>query len=379
MTEDTAAEVHSTDEAPTEGNVPFAQDILDTASLDIPADPDSAAFSEALQLLRPNYPDRTAYNFMVADQLARRSVAPNSVNVRVIGKWGNANSVSADVKAWYAGLASRLSANHAKVPEAVQRGANTLIEQMWALVTKAVKEPALQQITSLKADLATATEELAIANQRLKDLTDELEETKSEGARATDELWAKIHDSAARVADLYAQVTQLQESISQKALEHQQELRAQAGKYEEQMLSERRAHQDEIRAAAADLAAANGRINQERDRLDAATQSHALAIDRYRQDVKEANQRADAAAVATRQAEEKIDSLKEQIATGAIREARAQQEFATVRAGLEAKVLEKEHELTLANHAKEKAFIRVEEVERQLEVTRHMAPEKPGK
>ncbi|MDO9099662.1 MAG: DNA-binding protein [Caldisericota bacterium] len=347
--------------------MPFAQDMLETASLDLPADPDAPEFSAALQLLRGQYTDRTAYNFMVADQLAKRSVSPNGLNVRLAGKWGNANAVTADVRAWYAGLAKRLSANHAKVPEAVQRGANTLLEQMWTLVTTAVQEPALQQINALQAELSAATEKLASANQRMEVLTEEFEVAKAEGARVAEDLQTQLQSSTAHVVDLASQVNQLRESISQAAIEHQQELRAQAARYEEQMLAERRAHQDEVRAAAADLAAANGRINQERDRLDAAAREHALAIDRYRQDVKEANQRAEAAAVATRQAGEQIDALKDQIATGAIREARAQQDFATERAALEARAVEKDHALKLAAIEHERVLGRVKELEAALQ------------
>lgn len=358
--EEASAEAEGHEEA-VEVRAPFSA-LLDPAQLDLPADPDSDEFAAALQQLKAQYSERSAYNFMVADQLAKRGVAPNGMNVRLAGKWGNANAVTADVKAWYAGLAIRLSAEHAKVPEAVRRGANELIEQMWSLLSQAVQGPATKKLQALEEELATTTAQLAEERTRAEKLAQDVQAIADEAAEKIVANEQEIAALSAKAEDLAGQVTQLRESIAQAALAHQQEMRTQASGYESQMLTERRALQEEARAAASEAAAANARLQQERTRLDTATQSHALAIDKFRQDVKEANQRADAASAATAKAMVQIDCLKDQLAAAAIREARLQQDFSVERSDLSAQLLAKIHEADTASREREIANARVAEL-----------------
>lgn len=358
--EEASAEAEGHEEA-VEVRAPFSA-LLDPAQLDLPADPDSDEFAAALQQLKAQYSERSAYNFMVADQLAKRGVAPNGMNVRLAGKWGNANAVTADVKAWYAGLAIRLSAEHAKVPEAVRRGANELIEQMWSLLSQAVQGPATKKLQALEEELATTTAQLAEERTRAEKLAQDIQAIADEAAEKIVANEQEIAALSAKAEDLAGQVTQLRESIAQAALAHQQEMRTQASGYESQMLAERRALQEEARAAASEAAAANARLQQERTRLDTATQSHALAIDKFRQDVKEANQRADAASAATAKAMVQIDGLKDQLAAAAIREARLQQDFSVERSDLSAQLLAKIHEADTASREREIANARVAEL-----------------
>lgn len=358
--EEASAEAEGHEEA-VEVRAPFSA-LLDPAQLDLPADPDSDEFAAALQQLKAQYSERSAYNFMVADQLAKRGVAPNGMNVRLAGKWGNANAVTADVKAWYAGLAIRLSAEHAKVPEAVRRGANELIEQMWSLLSQAVQGPATKKLQALEEELATTTAQLAEERTRAEKLAQDVQAIADEAAEKIVANEQEIAALSAKAEDLAGQVTQLRESIAQAALAHQQEMRTQASGYESQMLAERRALQEEARAAASEAAAANARLQQERTRLDTATQSHALAIDKFRQDVKEANQRADAASAATAKAMVQIDGLKDQLAAAAIREARLQQDFSVERSDLSAQLLAKIHEADTASREREIANARVAEL-----------------
>lgn len=339
---------------------------LESASLDLPSDPEGPDFSAALQVLRPLYENRTSFNFMVCDQLAMRGVPPNGRNVQIASRWGNPAAIGADVKAWYAGLSTRLSSEHAKIPEAVKRGANGLFEQMWSLVLKAVQEPAQERINALHAELQGSIVELANAKERNEALATLAEETRLEGMKVADELKDKLSSAAVRVEVLDAQVRSLNDSISQAAVEHQRELRVVSAKYEEQMLGERRSHQDDLRRAAEDLAQANGLISKERDRLDAAAREHALAVDRFRQDVKEANQRADAAVLATAQAKGQVETLKDQVSAAEIRVARIEQE----RANLSARVAELARDLA-QSQANSKAHVgRIAELQEQLESSR---------
>lgn len=336
---------------------------LESASLDLPSDPEGPDFSAALQGLRPLYENRTSFNFMVCDQLAMRGVPPNGRNVQIASRWGNPAAIGADVKAWYAGLSTRLSSEHAKIPEAVKRGANGLLEQMWSLVLKAVQEPAQERINELHAELQGSIVELANAKERNEALATLAEETRLEGIKVADELKDKLSSAAVRVEVLDAQVRSLNDSISQAAVEHQRELRVVSAKYEEQMLGERRSHQDDLRRAAEDLAQANGLINKERDRLDAAAREHALAVDRFRQDVKEANQRADAAVLATAQAKGQVETLKDQVSAAEIRVARIEQEHAAERANLTTHIAGLDRDLMVSQAEKQSLASKVADLE----------------
>jgi predicted nucleic acid-binding Zn-ribbon protein len=158
-------------------------------------------------------------------------------------------------------------------------------------------------------------------------------------------------------------VATLTGSIASAALEHQQELRIQAARYEEQMLNERRAHQDEIRRIGEDLTAANAQISRERERMDAVAREHALAVDRFRQDVKEANQRTDAAMAATAQVRAQADTFRDHASAVEIRAARAEQEMATERAELKSRISDMDRDLMVVQADKHSLASKVANLE----------------
>lgn len=143
-------------------------------SLELGPDPESLEFAEGLQQLRPLYEHRQTFNFMVCDQLALRGLPPNGKNVLTAGRWGTASAVAADVRAWYTGLAARLTADHARIPEALKRGANSLLEQMWNLVLEAYTAPATEKICDLEGSLQATRAELEQARSAASDAREEM-------------------------------------------------------------------------------------------------------------------------------------------------------------------------------------------------------------
>ena len=156
-----------------------AVSFLNPANLSLPADASAPEFTDQLQALRSQFEDRTSFNFMVCDELARRGIPPNSNSVLKVSKWGSSNSVASDVRAWYASLARRLQASHANIPDAARTRANQLFEQLWTLALSLSVEPFTQRIRETQ-ELAQKTEsqraQLAAVRDRLRGDVDSLGE-----------------------------------------------------------------------------------------------------------------------------------------------------------------------------------------------------------
>jgi hypothetical protein len=313
--------------APVEDVKPLAQ-ILASGSLELPSDTESPDFTAALIALRPLYATRTEFNFMVCDQLALRGVAPNGLNVRNAGRWGNPAAVGADVKAWYAALAARLTAEHARIPEAVKRGANALLEQLWNLAQESSIAPARKQIELLAEDLKQAQDERDRNADLASTRESELRALEQQTAHTESELRAQLAAALGQVEELRAQVRQLQSSIAQAALNHQVELRTQAERYEAQLLAQRQAHDALVREHATELQAAQAALLRERERFDESAKTHALLVDQFRQDIKEGGHRLDKALEASAMANAQADEIRSQITEASIAKARIEQQLA---------------------------------------------------
>jgi hypothetical protein len=325
------AEVEIADKAPepdVPGELKSPPQILASISLELPADTESPDFVAALVALRPLYATRTEFNFMVCDQLALRGVAPNGLNVRNAGRWGNPAAVGADVKAWYAALSARLSAEHAHIPEAVKRGANALFEQLWSLAREATIGPARLQIQQLAEDLQSALVERDNTAAMLSRREDELQALAQQSAQTESDLRGQLLSAHTEIEDLRGQVHQLQASIAQAALTHQVELRTQAARYEAQLLAQREAHDAQLREHGSELQAAQAALLRERERSDEIARAHALQVDQFRQDIKEGGHRLDKALEASSLAKAQADDLRAQLTQASIANVRIEQQLA---------------------------------------------------
>lgn len=293
--------------------VPF-----EASGVDLPADPDSIEFALALQDLKPLFGSRTEYNYMVCDQLALRGVAPNGLNVRKAGSWGAPVAVGADVKAWYTALSARLSSEHAKIPEAAKRSANKLIEQLWTLAAESVGQPLEEKLAQARQTVQEQSEAFAEEIEHLRrelDITrGDHDEVKELLGQARKEI--SVLETARR--DLSAEVDTLGRSIAQAALENEQARRDLERMHAQAI--------DRLRAAAADAAGvhanemerARTQIQTERDRVDQAAKSHALAIDGFRQDLRRAVERGDKAHEDAAHERSAANALREQLSSAHI-------------------------------------------------------------
>lgn len=312
----------------------------------LPPDPSSVDFRQAIQALRSNFEERQTYNNMVCDQLAMRGMPPNGSNVLDVGGWGTKSAVVADVRNWYASLALRLSAQHAAIPEAARRQANQLFEQLWSLAVQTAMNPytALQQdMVGLQARLDLQTQEANELRRRHDTQLQQMQFAIDEGTSELRSVRAALEGAqdAVRVRD--RRVNELENSISLSALAHRDAL-----------LEQGRVHATEVRQVQEAAAHERATLVTERDRLsdelarqrDAyevrlATKeaqsredakAHALALDRARQDVREANARADAKMNEAVKLREETFALREQISQLQVASAKIEMELARVRA-----------------------------------------------
>jgi predicted nucleic acid-binding Zn-ribbon protein len=278
-------------------NIPFVN--LPPES-DIPQDAESIEFAQALQALKHLFESRTEYNFMVCDQLALRGVSPNGLNVRKAGSWGAPVAVGADVRAWYTALSSRLSSEHAQIPEAAKRAANSLIEQLWTLATQSVSTPLQQRIEAASQELTAVqnkhkTEceawaaEQARAQEREVSLALELEEAQSHAAimrQENERLYEHLQTAQKKIDELTR-------SIADASLAHEQEKR-QMLERQEKLLAEASARMLAVSEQhAKELAIEQERTRTERDASAASARAHALSLDGFRQDLRAATARGD--------------------------------------------------------------------------------------
>jgi len=130
--------------------------------VNLPKDANSEAFRSAIQVARQYFRTRRNFNLMVCEQLAMRAITPTTALVLEIGKWGSKAHVASDVEDWRTQLANRLDTAQAKIPEAVRKQANDLLESIWNLAAQVTASPlkaAAERMEALQRDLIRTTQE----------------------------------------------------------------------------------------------------------------------------------------------------------------------------------------------------------------------------
>ena len=149
-----------------------AREALLALRLRLPPDWQSEEFVEGLASIRATQfgsGERTLFNFLVCEELAKRGESPNSANVLRCGRWGSSVAVAADVRAWYSRLASDLASRQPEIPDGARRAANALLEQMWDIAYVHARSPLVNELEAVKAALEAE-------RQALKERTATLEQ-----------------------------------------------------------------------------------------------------------------------------------------------------------------------------------------------------------
>ena len=208
-----------------------AREALLALRLRLPPDWQSEEFVEGLASIRATQfgsGERTLFNFLVCEELARRGESPNSANVLRCGRWGSSVAVAADVRAWYSRLASDLASRQPEIPDGARRAANALLEQMWDIAYGHARSPLVGQLEAVKA-------ELEAERQALKERTATLQQLQvaygaiAEQARA---LQGQV-DEARRVHEIDLQAAEKQLASVQSAANEKERM------FHEQMAAER--------------------------------------------------------------------------------------------------------------------------------------------
>jgi len=329
---ETDAQGPAPDTADEHAPVDIAIETIDFGRL--PADPATPEFGAGVQALRTYFPERTAYNEMVCDQLAFRGVAPNGQNVLDTGKWGTKRDVGADVRGWYAKLSARLADGDAKIPETAKREANQLIEQLWALACQAAAAPLQGDLDALRQKLLDAEKVHAEDQQEWQSQRDALSEQVATLSAAAEALRAETEVLNAKSAADDQRIVDLNRLIADKALEHQSQIseieRAHSAKVE-QLQAQAAAVQAGLQQQNQQL---QGLLHEERARTDSLSRQHALSVDAFRVDLRSANDRADRALQAVEGERATANGLREQLSSAAIEQARATQEIGHLRGRL---------------------------------------------
>ena len=318
------------------GAAKVAPPTLDDASLSLPKSPNDPAFSERLQGLRRQFGDnRTEFNFMVCDALAQRGVAPNSNNVIKAGRWGSTGTAASDVRAWYAGIARRLAASQSRIPDAARGRANELIEQLWLMANELTAAP-------LNADIERLRQETAQSHDAAMQATHQMGAMQAEVGALKAKLTTALEQSARLEASLQVaqlahtqEVSRLQFVASEVALTHKHELRQAEQAFAADLDAARQAaaaalsaEQERFTAAAKThegaLTSLRGEIARLQDQIDTERKKIAMVLDQSRQDVREANARADQADQRATSERAEQNRLRDLNATAGIELARAE-------------------------------------------------------
>ena len=322
---------------------PYQSELDEAAGrMTLPLDATEEQLQATVRSLRQYFETRTEYNFMVADMLASRGIPPNGANVLATGGWGNSSSAAADIKLWYAGLAARLSAGHAAIPDAVRRNANSLIEQLWALANSSTREPLIkisEELTGVKASLASRELESAQGLERENELASKLETQSAQSQVQIASLKEQIATRQTEIDGLHDQVSELRSSIASTALLHRQAVRdlqdqAQA-ELAKQLARQQQEHRQAENALQAKLDAAIALVNEKAAQIEHIQRQQALALDQYRQDAREAGARADKAHQTTERVRAQLDAAKEQLTSAEINAAKLEQQLFATTAALE--------------------------------------------
>lgn len=306
-------------------------ELFAAVSLELGPDPESQEFAEGLQQLRPLYEHRQTFNFMVCDQLALRGLPPNGKNVLTAGRWGTASAVAADVRAWYTGLAARLTADHARIPEALKRGANSLLEQMWNMVLEAYTGPANARIRDLEGQLQATRAELEQARTAAEEAREDARAARADRERIEGELKSQLALANDDVARMRAEIARLQASIAEAAMQHERDRKELDQLHRERVEAIERTHAEVIARHLSDLANLQSSLQRERERNEEQNKAHALAIDGFRQDVRDALRRADQAHAQMAQEKARADAKSDDLSQAEIRAARLEMRMSELR------------------------------------------------
>ncbi len=230
-----------------------AREALASLRLRLPPDWQSEDFVEGLASIRETQfsaGERTLFNSLVCEELARRGEPPNSANVLRCGRWGSTVAVAADVRAWYSRLASEIASRQPEIPDGARRAANALLEQMWAIAYGHARSPLVDELAAARAELeaekqlvkqrTSSLEQLQVAYggvaEQVRALQGQLEEAK------------RIHQID--LFDAEKQMHTLESAAAEKERQFQAELAAErqrgdqmATRHEEAMSQARQAHQ----------------------------------------------------------------------------------------------------------------------------------------
>lgn len=310
---------------------------FDSAPLALAQDIDAPAFSQGLQLLRARYTTRTGFNFLVCDELARRGAPPNSANVLRYGRWGKSAHVAADVRAWYAQLARRLSSQHANVPDVTRQAFNTLGEQMWLLAQDHVGQPMRDRLVELQARMdeqkVALEDQCAALERRNEELDRQNQERTAQAAEREGTLERAIEQRATenanltgRIQTLEAELHRARAAFEQARRDHEtqmagqlERLTAQKAASETEKIALEQAHAQIIRQ----MEAASARLDAQ---FDALRKDSAIQIDRARQDAKAADARAEAEQKRLAAVRGEAEAAREQLIGAKVELAHAQRE-----------------------------------------------------
>ncbi len=230
-----------------------AREALAALRLRLPPDWQSEDFVKGLASIRETQfsaGERTLFNSLVCEELARRGEPPNSANVLRCGRWGSTVAVAADVRAWYSRLASEIASRQPEIPDGARRAANALLEQMWAIAYGHARSPLVNELEALRA-------ELEAEKQLVKQRTSSLEQLQVAYGGVAEQVRA-LHgqlEEARRIhqidlLDAERQIQTLQSAAAEKERSFQAELAAErqrgdqmATRHEEAMAQARQAHQ----------------------------------------------------------------------------------------------------------------------------------------
>lgn len=256
-------------------------------------DVDAPEFAHRLARGKDNFTDRRAFNIWVCDQIARLGSLPNPATVLRLGRWGNAQAVADDVKAWIlqvGDLSRRLAETRVerlRLPQPLRARALGLLDEMWSLAKANADQDVLRQAGLSAVQIRHVVEfyERRVAKMSLEReaAVQDLQASRDAGAalqsRADDlaaEIEAQNHALVAVRDQLrlnQALVQQLNADKQAASAAHARELAARAA-----------THEVEVAGLKQSIALLEGQF-------DALRRESAVNVDRARQDAKAAQQR----------------------------------------------------------------------------------------
>lgn len=327
---------------------------LRSMSTELPEDPDSEKFGQALQSMRPHFQDRTSFVHFVCEQLIERGVPPNSSNIQKLAKWGSSSDMSADVRAWWPVFAQRLRGANPRIPAAARPRFNELAEQIYGLALSLAQTP----LAAFKADMEERVKESLARQEELSDTLATLRSDHSrlrmqadswskEAAQLSGALKAAVGELEQQ-ARSHAEVTAKMRQDHERAVDQLNKRHTEAMHLRERELSdERQARQSLTREAAANLQTTKdahaqvvqslqASITRLEDLVDSTRRDAAVQVDAARQDAREAHKRASATELRLEEARTVERALREQITRAEVAHQQAQAQLQSAAKTIEA-------------------------------------------